>query len=109
MNYAAPSPRRCRTSRFRPRVEALEDRCLLANQLFTVPGPAGVTSTFRFDWTVRDAAFNNEIGVYAVNDSSGRVGRFAPGDAGYLNAVLHSSTRQVLFDSSTGAGNFPTL
>ncbi|MFN0054934.1 MAG: YDG domain-containing protein [Planctomycetales bacterium] len=39
-----------------------------------------------------------EFGVYIVSDSTGTVGGVAPGSAGYLQAALGSSTRQVIFN-----------
>src|SRR5438105_3064713 len=84
----------------RPRVEEFEPRLVLANHLFSVPGADQTSLTFT--WTIRDAAFNNEIGVYAVQDDAGRLNGLSPSDVGYAQAALQSA--QVVFSSGQGAG-----
>lgn len=76
-------------------------------QGITVGGSAGAT-TLRFQWTSREAAYSNEIGVFAI-DEFGRVNGIAPGEAGYAQAALTSSTRQVLFSSGQQAGAWKEL
>ncbi len=85
-----------------PRVEELEPRVLPANHLFTVPGTAGQQTRLAFTWTVRDAEFNNEVGVYVVQDDSGRVNGLLPSDPGYTDAALQNAT--IVFSSGQGAG-----
>lgn len=111
LSFSANRPERNRRAvvSFCPRVEVLEERCVPANTFFRVPGAVGTTGTFRFDWTKRDAGFDNEVGVYVIDDASGRVNGVRPGDPRYLRAVMRSASRQVLFDSSSSAGNFRTL
>lgn len=77
--------------------------------LYTVPGAFGSAQQVTFTWSSRQAAFNNELGVYAVDDLQGRVNGLLPGDAGYAAAALNSSTRQILFDSGSGAGATKTI
>ncbi|MCI0464570.1 MAG: peptidylprolyl isomerase [Gemmataceae bacterium] len=101
MSFHGPN-RRLRATHHAPRVEELESRVLPANHLFTVPGDAGQQTQLEFDWTVRSADFNNEVGVYVVEDSSGRVSGLLPSDPGYLDAALQNA--QVLFRSGQGAG-----
>jgi hypothetical protein len=59
-------------------------------------------------WTFRDAKYNNEVGVFVV-DESGKVGGFAPGDQGFAQTALQSPTRQTLFNSGNSAGNWREL
>lgn len=86
----------------KPRVEELEPRVVLATDLFTVGGATGEQAAIGFNWAVRDAAFNNEIGVYVVSDDAGTFNGLAPTDAGYAQAVLQGG--QTVFRSGEGAG-----
>src|SRR5690349_21307667 len=83
------------------RLEELEPRLAPANHILTVPGAAQSQTTLTFSWTSREAVFNDEVGVYVVQDDSGRVGGLQPPDSGYAQAVL--SNAQVLFSSGQGA------
>src|SRR4051812_31308548 len=67
-------------------LEELEPRLAPANHILTVPGAAQAQTALSFVWTSRDAAFNNEVGVYVVQDDSGRVGGLLPTDPGYAQA-----------------------
>ncbi|MFM7470386.1 MAG: Ig-like domain-containing protein, partial [Nodosilinea sp.] len=75
---------------------------------FVVPGSPDEVVHLRFQWTFRDAAYNNEIGVF-VTDAQGRVNGIAPGESGYAYAALTSPTRQVLFASGQQAGAWQEL
>jgi cyclophilin family peptidyl-prolyl cis-trans isomerase len=97
------------TSRFRPQLEELEPRALPSGDFFVVPGTPGTTTAVHFDWTVRDAAFFNEVGIYQVDNARGDVGGVAPGSARYAQAVLNNGTRQTIFDSGTGVGTQRTI
>lgn len=78
---------------------------------YYVPGAIGATQTINMEWTSRQATFNNEIGMYVVDDAEGRVDGLLPGSDGYANAVLTRTSTQVLFNSGegTGASNDVTL
>ena len=67
-------------------------------------GNAGQAVNVSFDWTFRDAAYNNEVGIFRVDDASGRIGTLRPGDDGYANAALADGHAQVIFASGKGAG-----
>jgi cyclophilin family peptidyl-prolyl cis-trans isomerase len=97
------------SSRFRPRLEELEPRALPSGDFFVVPGTPGTTTAVHFDWTVRDAAFFNEVGIYQVDNARGDVGGVAPGSARYAQAVLNNGTRQTIFDSGNGVGTERTI
>jgi cyclophilin family peptidyl-prolyl cis-trans isomerase len=87
----ANSSRRGLRSRRPLGLEMLEQRTVLANDLFIVPGVAGETYRLVFDWVSREAAFKNEIGVYQIDDALGRVDGLDPGAAGYSEAVARRS------------------
>ena len=57
-----------------------------------------------FTWTEREAAYQNELGIFLVDDEHGRVAGKLPGDPGYANAALTSPGRQVVFTSGQTAG-----
>src|SRR5262245_3586062 len=84
----------------RPVLEELEPRLPPASDFFVVPGAAGESVAVRFDWLRREAAFNNEIGVYRVEDEAGRVAGLLPGQDGYAQAAL--SAARVVFSSGQG-------
>jgi|694.fasta_scaffold16546_2 RHS repeat-associated protein len=77
-------------------------------EVLVVPGTSAETVSIAVQWTFRDAKYNNEIGVFVV-DQSGKVGGFAPGEQGFAQAALQSSTRQTLFNSGNEAGNWREL
>ena len=77
--------------------------------IVVVAGEATEAQTLRFQWTQRDAAFNNELGVFLLEDDQGRVNGLLPGEAGYAQAALSSASRQVLFASGEQAGAWAEL
>jgi VCBS repeat-containing protein len=74
------------------------------DSVFQVIGAAGQAMKVKFDWTTRAAGFDNEIGIFRVDDASGRVGTLRPGDDGYAKAALAAGRSQVIFASGQGAG-----
>ena len=78
-------------------------------QPITVTGAAGQTMKVQFDWTFREALYNNEVGIYRVSDKDGRVGNLLPGDAGYAKAALAAGNAQVVFASGASAGAYLEL
>jgi cyclophilin family peptidyl-prolyl cis-trans isomerase len=77
--------------------------------LYAVPGHIGTPEQVTFTYTSRQALYNNEVGIYQVDDFSGRINGLAPGDPGYLQAVLNSPTRQTLFAQNQSPGATQTL
>ncbi|WP_337175299.1 putative Ig domain-containing protein [Paludisphaera sp.] len=67
-----------------------------------VPGGQGGTTAGTFILEARHAAYRNEVGVFVVDDASGRIGDLQPGDRGYAAAAL--SRAQVLFHRHQEAG-----
>jgi hypothetical protein len=74
------------------------------DSMFEVQGSLGQSVKVRFDWVSREAMYDNELGLYAVDDASGRVAGLAPGDAGYAAAALATGRVQTLFTSGQGGG-----
>ena len=68
-----------------------------------VSGKTDELTTLSFSWTERNAVFNNEIGVFVV-DELGRVDGVAPGETGYARAAINSATRRIIFSSSQKTG-----
>jgi len=81
-----------------------EGRELGAASFFQAGGTAGTSARLTFDWLYREAAYNNEIGLYRVDDASGRIGSLKPGDKGYAAAALAIERAIVLFQSGRGQG-----
>lgn len=88
-------------------VSALSDIIVVIQNSVSTPGSgsiAGISlngNLLKFDATVKGFGISavsqkagttvNEIGVFAVDDATGKVGGIAPGDAGYFKAVLDSA------------------
>src|SRR5438270_449617 len=64
------SPRTARRPDTRIRLEELEPRVLLNNDFYLVRGSGQQQTSLAFNWFSRDAAFNNELGVYTVTDDA---------------------------------------
>lgn len=79
-----------------------------ADEVFKVAGTPGTQTTLSLDWQSREAAYNNEIGLYRVDDASGRIGTLMPGDAGYAAAALDLSRAVVFFASGQRQGAHAT-
>lgn len=72
--------------------------------VYVVPGAAGVAQQLTAVWTKRNAAYANEIGFFVADSATGAIGGIAPGAAGYAQAALSSSTRQIVFSQGQSAG-----
>lgn len=57
-----------------------------SSRAFQVPGRLGESVRTTFTWTFREADFNNELGLFRVDDPTGRIGSLHPGDRGYAAA-----------------------
>ena len=68
-------------------------------QLYQVPGTGPVE--LRFDFVFREAAFNNELAFFLVDDALGRIDGIAPGEPGYLATAF--ARAQVIFPSGSNA------
>jgi hypothetical protein len=74
------------------------------DEVFQVPSALTAPVRAAFSWEVRNARFNNELGLYRVTDASGTVEGLPPGSPGYAQAALQASNVQVIFKSGAGAG-----
>jgi uncharacterized protein DUF4114 len=68
-------------------------------QAFQVPGTGLVN--LKFDFVFREASFDNELGVFRVDDAAGSVNGLHPGDPNYLAAAFSRAT--VIFPSGSDA------
>jgi cyclophilin family peptidyl-prolyl cis-trans isomerase len=72
--------------------------------VYVVPGTVGAAQQLTALWTKRNAAYANEIGFFVADSATGAIGGIAPGAAGYAQAALSSSTRQIVFSQGQSAG-----
>ncbi|MCA2577755.1 MAG: tandem-95 repeat protein [Microcystis sp. M41BS1] len=84
-----------------PQVTQLDD----LGEVLVVPGNPSERVNMVVQWTLREADFNNEVGFFLV-DALGGVEGIAPGEPGFAEAALSSSSRQTLFNSGNQAGNW---
>jgi hypothetical protein len=69
-----------------------------------VPGLPGQTVRTHFTRTARNTPFNNEVGLFLVDDAYGHIGKLQPGQRGYAAAALSRSRSRVLFARGQTAG-----
>ncbi|MFM7278703.1 MAG: DUF4114 domain-containing protein, partial [Microcystis aeruginosa] len=84
-----------------PQITQLDD----LGEVLVVPGNPSERVNMVVQWTLREADFNNEVGFFLV-DPLGGVEGIAPGEEGFAEAALSSSSRQTLFNSGNQAGNW---
>ncbi|MFM6896182.1 MAG: hypothetical protein ACKPKF_02380, partial [Microcystis panniformis] len=84
-----------------PQITQLDD----LGEVLVVPGNPSERVNMVVQWTLREADFNNEVGFFLV-DPLGGVEGIAPGEKGFAEAALSSSSRQTLFNSGNQAGNW---
>ena len=73
------------------------------------PPAAPTTESVTFTYFSREAIFRSELGVFQIDDASGRIGNLHPGDPGYAAAAL--ARRQLIFTrfQNPGAGRTLTI
>ncbi|BAY84562.1 YD repeat protein [Calothrix parasitica NIES-267] len=76
---------------------------LNTSDIFTIPGETGDLMTLNFEWIEGDAAFDNEVGVFVV-DELGQVGGIAPGEEGYAQAAINDASSQIIFSNRQEVG-----
>jgi hypothetical protein len=79
------------------------------DSVFVAPGAPGERVPVPFKWTFREAGYDNEVGIYRVDDHAGAVGGIAPDAPGYAAAALAADRAQVVFASGRKAGATATL
>src|SRR5262249_36090100 len=70
---------------------------LTSRAAHVVPGTPGTVISTTFTATTRETAFDNEFGVFFVDDVSGRIGNLHPGDNGYSAVALTTERKRVVF------------
>ncbi|MBI3468480.1 MAG: tandem-95 repeat protein [Planctomycetes bacterium] len=70
------------------------------DRVFVVPGLRG--QEVRLTWTFGSTAFENEVGVFEVDDDAGSVDGLLPTDPSYSEEAIRSG--RVVFHSGQGAG-----
>ncbi len=70
---------------------------------------AGHFAATHLDWSAKKAGYNNELGYFIVDSANGSIGNIAPGQAGYAQAALSSTSRVVLFSKGQTAGASQTI
>lgn len=76
---------------------------LNTSDIFTIPGETGNLMTLNFEWIEGDAAFDNEVGIFVV-DELGQVGGIAPGEEGYPQAAINDASSQIIFSNGQEVG-----
>jgi RHS repeat-associated protein len=74
---------------------------------FSVQGTPGQVVRVTFDLLERSSRYHNEVGLFRVDDPSGRIGRLMPSQPGYAAAALERL--QVLFTRDQKPGAVTTL
>jgi hypothetical protein len=74
---------------------------------FQVPGDPSTAVWLSFTLTQRQAWYRNEVGLFLVDDATGRIGRLRPGDRGYAASALKH--RRVIFERGQDAGAVTSL
>ena len=75
-----------------------------SNGVFSLPSGGAAEYNLDFQFSQRFAEYNNEIGLFVADDSSGRLDGLQPDDDGYEAAALAHPSQQVIFQSGEGAG-----
>jgi RHS repeat-associated protein len=88
--------------RYRPLLEMLEDRVVLANDFYQVPGVPGETVRLQFKMNGKAAGANNELSIYLVDDAQGSVNGLLPSQVGYATAATLRA--QKLFSATATVG-----
>jgi len=88
---------------YRPLIETLEERIVLTNDFYKVPGVLGEIVQLQFDLNGKASGANNELGIYLVDDTQGRVNGLLPSQVGYATAV--ASRAQLVFSKTATVGS----
>ncbi|MBK1989788.1 DUF4114 domain-containing protein [Sphaerospermopsis aphanizomenoides BCCUSP55] len=63
-------------------------------------------TTLVFQWTQREAKYNNEVGIIVFDNPEGKIDGISPQAAGYFQKVLTSGKSEVIFSKGNSAGNW---
>ncbi|HQR07267.1 MAG TPA: peptidylprolyl isomerase [Gemmatales bacterium] len=77
-------------------------------QIYVVPGAAGEQVTLTFNFQRATADIKSELGLFVVDDLSGKFNGIAPGASTYWSAVSTSANRSVIFSTLPGGNHTST-
>ncbi|MFM7408518.1 MAG: DUF4114 domain-containing protein [Cuspidothrix sp.] len=63
-------------------------------------------TTLVFQWTLREAVYNNEVGIIVFDNPQGKIDGVSPQEAGYFQKLLNSEKSEVIFAKGNSAGNW---
>ncbi|WP_353929182.1 putative Ig domain-containing protein [Okeanomitos corallinicola TIOX110] len=66
-------------------------------------------TTLVFQWTQREAKYNNEVGIIVFDNPTGDIDGVSPQDVGYFQKVLTSGKSEVIFSKGNSAGNWQEI
>ena len=66
-------------------------------EAYVVPGQGATAEALTFKYVDKQTAYMDEVGFFQVDDTTGKIGTLSPGDAGYAQAAISSSTTLVLY------------
>jgi hypothetical protein len=72
------------------------------DQVFQVPQGSGAPVEASVTWGPHEASYRNDVGIYQVDDTAGRINGLLPTDPGYAQAALARAT--VLIDRGVPCG-----
>jgi hypothetical protein len=67
-----------------------------------LPSELTETITGRFNLISKESTYQNEIGIFTVDDANGKINNLLPGDQGYAQAAINR--KQKLFNSQQAIG-----
>jgi cyclophilin family peptidyl-prolyl cis-trans isomerase len=74
-----------------------------------LPGVAGQTIPVTFTFTGAETVTANEVGLFLLDDPSGRVAGLSPGDEGWSQAALAPANSRILFARGSVPGAIATV
>ncbi len=66
-------------------------------------------TTLVFQWTQREAQYNNEVGIIVFDNPEGKINGISPQAAGYFQKILTSEKSKVIFGKGNSAGNWKQI
>ena len=85
-------------------VHPVDDPLVSQNGIVYVPETPDETVSLYFEWTFREARFDNEVWAYVVDDPSGAVNGIPPSSPAYAQTVFADADWWLLFRSGESAG-----
>jgi hypothetical protein len=101
-DHSFPGPARVATPNAVRSAHPARAKLARTESAFVVPGAANEVVDATFTLSKRQASYRNEVGIFVVDDATGRIGSLEPGDHGYAAAAL--ARRQRLFSRNDRPG-----